>query len=302
MLWRSGMQRSLQLLFFACCACYFRSSAGSGVDHMRDRWLNYSEQLKYNMTMSRVNRCNFLPRCLLFSCCTSSVLQLAESYFLQQHASKSPHFECMLREFNTINISDRNRSIIIHSKCDYEAPLHSYTMRMEHFNSTLTTSDVVDGLLALPPTPVNVYRKLRQRRLFKVLYLIQGDYHRNLDPVFAQITQDVLYLSFAVEQPGLSRRKCMTTSFVVPDQSHRIINNVSFFKVTCSTRTRLTRPGRWHYTSPRADWNWSAAGCTTTSSSWTTTRTGSATCATSKPFSTTGGQVCTPAPNSYSSN
>ena len=142
------------------------------------------------ITSSSKNRCTLYPRCLLFGCCSPSLLGYVEEYFAesscgQHHQLNS--FKCM-RD---------------HKSCSHDTPISERLSKLPIINDTLNHTYLFNKLAELPPTHPKVYHMLERRCVFKVLYLVQGDYRDKL-PAYMRSLGDLLYLSYKEKQLGMT--------------------------------------------------------------------------------------------------
>eukprot|EP01038_Epipyxis_sp_PR26KG_P012218 gene12218-16368_t len=66
------------------------------------------------------------------------------------------------------------------TRCSYDMPLASRIDKMAIFQLVITVNFVESMFMTLPTTPPSVFEKLSNRKEFRVLYLVQGDYRSNL--------------------------------------------------------------------------------------------------------------------------
>ena len=116
------------------------------------------------------------PRCLLFGCCHPRLLLHVGVFF---NYNAEDHYVCMRTD-----------------TCLYNQSLHARLNQNYMFNTTMTARILYHGLANLPPTPPKVYNLLKSRRVFKVLYLVQGANRDDLPSWYTEQLRDMIFLSF----------------------------------------------------------------------------------------------------------
>eukprot|EP01038_Epipyxis_sp_PR26KG_P016710 gene16710-22860_t len=147
----------------------------------------------HEMVFSSLNRCSFYPRCLLFDCCSTALVNGVKHYLDQSHHDDQNHCNPAKVAFHCMFDSSR--------PCMYDMSLDLRVERMAIFQLVITADFVESMFMTLPTTPPSVFEKLSSRKEFKVLYLVQGDYRSNL-PVEFQQMKDMLFLSYKASQKG----------------------------------------------------------------------------------------------------
>ena len=128
------------------------------------------------MTVTNMNRCLLYPRCLLFSCCSSTLQEKVDQFFrtsknlLPLLMSNSRSFEDFMAMHPLIAI-------------------------------TITQKMLYEGLGKLPPTSPHKYERLANRSQFKVIYLVQGDLIENLGTFYHSL-KPMIYLSYKQQKQG----------------------------------------------------------------------------------------------------
>lgn len=139
-----------------------------------------------DIALTSLNRCHMFPRCHLFGCCGHDLVIAAHGYF--KFSEKEGHFpfSCMFDDWDS---------------CSYQDNITARIDGLPIMSITITNEVVEQMLVELPPTPPAAMHRLGQRKQFKVLYLVQGDYKSNLEPCIKQL-EDYLYLSYKEPQQG----------------------------------------------------------------------------------------------------
>lgn len=183
------------------------------------------------------NRCMLYPRCLLFSCCDKSLLLRVNGLFGRYETSNP--FSCMFAQ-----------------NCSYDKPLHERLEGIDFVENTINLEIVTQWLNKLPPTPPQVYRHLSSRKEFKVLYLVQGDYKKNLEESICSVGE-FLFLSYKDKQAG------NFDEFLAGLLSLNLTQGIYFSRVRCFLMVE------WPCTSREDCWSSTKVGSLTISYFWT---------------------------------
>lgn len=135
--------------------------------------MSFMNSSNTSLVVSKSNRCNVYPRCLLFKCCSG----LAE-------ANPSENSSLILNHHNS------TWSDVGH------ITLEEHIKNIELFNVIITVDLVNKGLSELQPSSQKTYDVLLQKSSnFEIIYLVQGDYKTNL-PHWYQNMKNMIYLSY----------------------------------------------------------------------------------------------------------
>ena len=169
------------------------------------------DNISFNeLIFGQANRCYLYPRCLLFQCCSSPLLQAVDRYHYNHNDSEntnSPNNSSSLPiEIHPCLQSYHYFIDTPYCKHIHTHKNHTYERISTHpwVNLTITTDLLTKTIYYLPPTPIWMYTHLKARNIkhFKVLYLIQGEHRSLLPSWYSIITEynDVIFLSYKQPQ------------------------------------------------------------------------------------------------------
>lgn len=183
----------ISLIFITAIAAILVQTAISNTSSLRCSKSEFSNPMvqyfsSEEIAFSMHNRCMLYPRCLLFNCCNSTLLQSVEKYY-------SDVSSCSNGKFSKCE------------SCGVDSPIAHRLKSLSISNVTITHKMVSDGIANFPPTSIEEYKRLRRRSKhqqpseFKVLYLNQGPAKSKLETCTSQIT-DMIFLNFLTPNDG----------------------------------------------------------------------------------------------------